>query len=63
MVSGDFNIHVNNARNINGEDFRNLSIALGVEQKVRFATHVKENILDLIITEIENDFDIILLFL
>ena len=50
---GDFNIHISDITNTDGEDFRDLLMALGLQQIVDFPTHVKGNTLDLIISSIE----------
>ena len=44
--------------NTDGEDFGDLLMALGLQQLVNFPTHVKGNILDLIITSTESKYNV-----
>ncbi len=55
LITGDFNIHVNNQTNNDGIAFMALLSAYNLKQMVNFPTHTGNNTLDLVIIP-ENDF-------
>jgi hypothetical protein len=50
LISGDFNMHVDDPENINANDLLNLLTSFGLKQHVGTKTHISGHILDLIIT-------------
>ena len=59
IILGDFNIHIEDLTNADTIIFNDTMRALGLEQYISGPTHVKENTLDLIFTQLSNSFDII----
>ena len=53
IVLGDFNIHVNNPNDLDADLLLDSLSALGLDQQVNCATHIKGNTLDLIFVEAE----------
>ena len=51
IISGDFNIHMDDPNDITAKHFRDLLNAFGLTQHVNDATHVYDHTLDLIITQ------------
>ena len=51
MITGDFNLHVNDSEDQDGEVFTDTMLALGLDQHVMFPTHRSNNTLDLVFTE------------
>ena len=51
MITGDFNLHVNNPEDQEGEVFTDTMPALRLDQHVTFPTHRSNNTLDLVLTE------------
>src|SRR5688572_30129279 len=50
LLTGDFNIHVDNPSDSLGSDFLNLLSSANLIQHVNFPTHIKNHTLDLVIT-------------
>ena len=59
IILGDFNIHIEDLTNADAIIFNDTMRALGLEQHISGPTHVKENTLDLIFTQLSNSFNII----
>ena len=55
---GDFNIHVLDIENIDGEQFTDMCEALGLQQHGTQPTHTSGHIVDLVIAEYGNSFGI-----
>ena len=51
VITGDFNLHVNDSKDQDGEVFTDTMVALGLDQHVTFPTHRSNNTLDLVFTE------------
>ena len=51
VITGDFNLHVNDTEDQDGEVFTDTMLALGLDQHVMFPTHRSNNTLDLVFTE------------
>ena len=51
MITGDFNLHVNDPEDQDGEVFIDTMLALGLDQHVTFPTHRCNNKLDLVFSE------------
>ena len=51
VILGDFNIHINDQEDLDTGIFIDTITALGLDQYVDFATHNKDNILDLVMAE------------
>ena len=51
MIIGDFNLHVNDPEDQDGEVFIDMMLALGLDQNVIFPTHRCNNTLDLVFSE------------
>ena len=51
MITGDFNLHVNDSEDQEGEVFIDTMLALGLDQHVTFPTHRSNNTLDLVFSE------------
>ena len=49
IIMGDFNLNLNNLDDPNTELFIDTIKALGLQQDVKFLTHIGENILDAVI--------------
>ena len=60
LISGDFNIHVNDAGDRNAVNFLQLLDHFGLENNVHIPTHVSKNTLDLIITRKKSENDVAL---
>ena len=58
LVMGDFNVHVNDLMDTNGDDLNSLLVVMGLQQRVHFATHNKGNTLDLVLTETDAQMEI-----
>ena len=58
IILGDFNIHVNDQSYENAGNFRDIIMALGVEQHVHFCTHEAGNTLDLVMTELGSKLEV-----
>ena len=54
VIMGDFNIHMGKANDGDAISLRDSLRVMGLEQHVTFPTHRKGNILDLIVTEVDN---------
>ena len=50
LISGDFNLHVNNASDVYAQKFNELLNIFSLSQHVKTGTHLSGNILDLVIT-------------
>ena len=55
VIRGDFNIHMNNNEDPNSQNLNTTFNTCGLKNCVSFGTHIKENILDLVIGEVESD--------
>ena len=51
VITGYFNLHVNDSEDQEGVIFTDIMLALGLDQHVIFPTHRSNNILDLVFTE------------
>ena len=51
IITGDFNVHINDMSSNDAVIFKDTLTALGITQHVTTSTHAKGNILDLIFTE------------
>ena len=51
IITGDFNIHVNDTNDPEAQIFLDTMVALGMDNHVNFATHNRGNTLDLVLTE------------
>ena len=51
IITGDFNIHVNNTNDIEAQIFLDTMEALGLDNHVNFVMHNRGNTLDLVLTE------------
>ena len=51
VITGDFNLHVNDTEDQNGEVFIDTMLALGQDQHVTFPTHRSNNTLHLMFSE------------
>ena len=51
VITGDFNVHVNDQEDPDAQIFSNITSALGLNQRVNFSTHRAGNTLDLLFTE------------
>ena len=51
VITGDFNLHVNNLKDQEGEVFTDTMLALGLDQHVMFPTQRSNNTLDCVFTE------------
>ena len=51
MIIGDFNLHVNDSEDQDGEVYSDTMLALGLDQHVMFPTHRSNDTLDLVFTE------------
>ena len=51
VITGDFNLHVNDSEDQDGEVFTDTMFVLGLDQHVTFSTHRSNNTLDLVFTE------------
>ena len=51
IITGDFNIHVNDTNDPEAQIFLDTMEALGLDNHVNFATHNRGNTLDLVLTE------------
>ena len=58
IILGDFNIHVNDESDENAGNFRDIIVALGLEQHVHFSTHKAGNTLDLVMTELGSKLEV-----
>ena len=58
LILGDFNIHVNDESDGNAGNFRDIIMALGLEQYVHFLTHKAGNTLDLVMTELGSKLEV-----
>ena len=58
IILGDFNIHIEDLTNAYAIIFNDTMRALGLEQHISGSTHVRGNTLDLIFTQLSNDFNI-----
>ena len=52
IITGDFNIHVNDTNDPEAQIFLDTMEALGLDNHVNFATHNRGNTLDLVLTEV-----------
>ena len=59
IILGDCNIHIEDLTNVDAVIFKDTMRALGLEQHISGPTHVKEDTLDLIFTQLSNSFDMI----
>ena len=55
IITGDFNLHVNNNEDADAAIFMDTCEALGLYQYITFSTHKLGNILDLLLTEVASD--------
>ena len=51
VITGNFNLHVNDSEDQEGEVFTDTMLVFGLDQHVPFPTHRSKNILDLVFTE------------
>ena len=51
VITGDFNLHVNDPEDHDGEVFIDTMLALGLDQHVTLLTHGSNNTLDLVFSE------------
>ena len=58
IILGDFNVHIEDQTNADAVVFNETMRALGLEQHISGLTHVRENTLDLIFTQLSNSFNI-----
>ena len=58
IILGDFNIHVNDESDENAGNFRDIIMALSLEQHVHFSTHKAGNTLDLVMTELGSKLEV-----
>ena len=60
IISGDFNIHVNDIKNNFSIQFLSLLDRFGLVNNINFATHKSGNFLDVIITRVSDNLDVLL---
>ena len=59
IITGDFNIHVNNTNDPEAQIFLDTMEALGLDNHVNFATHNRGNTLDLVLTEVLSSLSVV----
>ena len=59
VITGDFNVHVNDQEDPDAQIFSDITSALGLKQHANFSTHRAENTLDLLFTKTSNNVNVL----
>ena len=59
IITGDFNLHISDADDADATTFTDTCEALGLYQHITFSTHKSGNILDLLLTEVASDANVL----